>query len=289
MKSKFSMSIAIFLILFTGVVADIMAATASEYAVIINLAGRQRMLTQKMSKEMLLVAKGIDADANRASLKKTAALFDTTLNGLINGDAELGLPPTEGKTIVRQLGKVQGLWSEFNATVSSVISGGEVPVDKVASLNLPLLKNMNTAVRLYEKEAQKATGRSAGVVINLSGKQRMLTQKMSKEMLLVALNFKADDNKANLRGTSSLFDRTLKGLKAGDADLGLPPTNDPAIVAQLDKVASIWAEFKPVVDRTGDVNTAEVSNDDIQQMVKLNLPLLKEMNAAVKMYEQAEQ
>jgi hypothetical protein len=289
MKSKISISIAIFLIAFTGVVADVMAVTASEYAVIINLAGRQRMLTQKMSKEMLLVAKGIDADANRTSLGKTAELFDTTLKGLINGDAELGLPPTEGKTIVRQLGKVQGLWSEFHGIVDAVVKGGEVPVDKVATLNLPLLKNMNTAVRLYEKEAKKATGRSAGVVINLSGKQRMLTQKMSKEMLLVALNHKVDDNKGNLRGTASLFDRTLKGLRDGDDDLGLPPTKDPAIIAQLDKVASIWAQFKPVVDRAGDVNTPEVSADDLQLMVKLNLPLLKEMNAAVKMYEQAEQ
>lgn len=289
MKSKISMSIAIFLIAFTGVVADVMAVTASEYAVIINLAGRQRMLTQKMSKEMLLVAKGVDADANRKALKGTAGLFDTTLKGLINGDDELGLPPTEGGTIVRQLGKVQGLWTEFHDIVRSVVNGGEVPLDKVATLNLPLLKNMNTAVRLYEKEAKKVTGRSAGVVINLSGKQRMLSQKMSKELLLVALGHKVEENKANLRGTSSLFDRTLKGLRDGDGDLGLPATKDASIVAQLDKVASIWQQFKPVVDRAGDVNVTEVSSDDLQQMVKLNIPLLKEMNAAVKMYEQAEQ
>jgi hypothetical protein len=289
MRSKIFMPAAMFLVLFAGVVADVMAVTASEYAVIINLAGRQRMLTQKMSKEMLLIAKGVDVEANRTALKATAGLFDTTLNGLIKGNDELGLPPTEGGTTLGQLGKVQALWAEFNEIVTAVVNGGEVPLEKMATLNLPLLKNMNTAVRLYEKEAQKVTGRSAGVVINLSGKQRMLTQKMSKEMLLVALNYKVEENKANLRGTVSLFDRTLKGLRDGDADLGLPPTTDAGIVAQLDKVASIWQQFKPVVDRAGDVNEAEVSSDDLQQMVQLNLPLLKEMNAAVKMYEQAEQ
>ncbi len=289
MKTKVYVYAVAFIVLFTGMVADVLAVTASEYAVVINLAGRQRMLTQKMSKEMLLVAKGIDVDANRKSLKGTAELFDSTLKGLLHGDASMGLPPTDSPVIVRQLGKVQSLWSDFYSTVQAVVGGGSVPVDKVANINLPLLKNMNTAVRVYEKEAKKATGKSAGVVINLAGKQRMLSQKMSKEMLLVALNHQAKDNKANLRGTASLFDRTLKGLRDGDKDLGLPPTKSAAIAKQLDKVAAIWSEFKPVAEKAGDVNVAEVTADDLQKMVKLNMPLLKEMNAAVKMYEQAEQ
>jgi len=288
MKTKAYVYAVTFVVLLSGMVADVLAVTASEYAVVINLAGRQRMLTQKMSKEMFLVAKGIDADANRKSLKDTAKLFDSTLKGLLHGDANMGLLPTGSAVIVKQLGKVQKLWADFHDIVKGVTGGGSVPVGKVATLNLPLLKNMNTAVRLYEKEAKKATGKSAGVVINLAGKQRMLTQKMSKEMLLVALNHEAQDNKANLRGTTSLFDRTLKGLRDGDQDLGLPPTKSAAIIKQLDKVAELWSQFKPVAEKAGDVNVAEVSSSDLQKMVKLNLPLLSNMNAAVKMYEQAE-
>lgn len=269
--------------------ADVLAVTASEYAVVINLAGRQRMLTQKMSKEMLLVAKGIEAEANRQSLAKTAALFDTTLKGLRDGSAELGLPPTESAVTLRQLGKVEGLWNDFHAVVRTVIDGGDVDVGKVASLNLPLLKDMNTAVRLYEKEATKATGKSAGVVINLAGKQRMLTQKMSKEVMLVALAHDADANRANARSTASLFDRTLKGLKDGDADLELPRTDDAAIRAQLDVVDGLWQRFKPLVEGAGAVGGTELSTADLTQIAELNLPLLKEMNKAVKMYEQAQQ
>ncbi len=269
--------------------ADVLAVTASEHAVIINLAGRQRMLTQKMSKEMLLVAKGIEAEANRASLAKTAELFDTTLKGLQNGSDELGLPPTEHAVIRRQLGKVEGLWQSFHAVVKQVVSGGDVDIAKVAELNLPLLKNMNTAVRLYEKEAGKATGKSAGVVINLAGKQRMLTQKMSKEILLVALQHDADNNKSNVRNTASLFDRTLKGLKDGDADLELPKTDDATIRTQLDKVNELWGAFKPLVDKAGAVDSTALSTNELKKIAELNLPLLKEMNKAVKMYEQAEQ
>lgn len=279
----------LFFLVSSLVATDVLAVSASEYAVVINLAGRQRMLTQKMSKEMLLVAKGIDADANRASLAKTAQLFDSTLKGLRDGSSELGLPPTESAVTRKQLGKVEKLWASFHAVVKQVVDGGDVDIGKVAELNLPLLKNMNTAVRLYEKEAKKATGKSAGVVINLAGKQRMLTQKMSKEIMLVSLGHDADNNKSNARNTASLFDRTLAGLKDGDSDLELPKTEDAAIRSQLDTVGGLWQQFKPLVERAGAVGGAPLSTADLEKVASLNLPLLKEMNKAVKMYEQAEQ
>ena len=117
----------------------------------------------------------------------------------------------------------------------------------------------------------------------------MLTQKMSKEMSLVALGHKPDENKSNLRSTASLFDRTLKGLLDGDADLELPGTKDEAIRTQLSVVSKLWKEFQPVVERASGVDTQTVSKADLTDMSKLNLPLLKEMNKAVKMYEQLEQ
>ncbi|NOZ08930.1 MAG: hypothetical protein GXO91_08675 [FCB group bacterium] len=279
------------MILFVMVTLSIMSAgelTAGEYAVIINIAGRQRMLTQKMSKEMLLIARGVNMNGNREELKKTASLFNNSLEGLINGSADLGLPPTENQKTLIMLNKVEKLWSDFKVVVQRVINGGEVPVDQVAELNLPLLKYMNMAVRLYEKEAKKVTGRKAGTVINLAGKQRMLTQKMSKEMLLVSLNYEQEKNRAELKNTASLFDRTLKGLENGDTDLGLPPTSDTAVLAQLAVVNTLWGDFKNIIDKVTDIDAKDVSGDDIEKMAKLNLPLLKEMNKTVKMYEELE-
>ena len=287
-RSLALLSLALFMVISFALAQVATAASAGEYATIINLAGRQRMLTQKMSKEMLLVAYGLEADANRAQLEKTAALFDTTLTGLIKGDSSVGLPATTNEGALRQLGKVEGLWKDFKGLVDGVVGGGSVPVEDLALQNLPLLKNMNTAVRLYEKAAKKELGMASGVVINLAGKQRMLTQKMSKEMLLLAIGHDAEGNKINLKKTASLFDKTLKGLKGGDADLGLPETGDAAIVAQLDKVAGLWSGLKPLMDKVTDVDATGASRADIEKMAELNLPLLKEMNKAVKMYEKAQ-
>jgi hypothetical protein len=275
-------------ILLVGFTVEAHATTVKEYATIINLSGRQRMLTQKMSKEMLLIAKGVEADHNRAELKKTAALFDTTLKGLVDGNADMGLPATKDASTLRIMGKVQGLWMDYKAVVDGVVGGGAVPISKVADLNLPLLKTSNTAVRLYEKAAKKEVNMSAGVVINLAGKQRMLTQKMSKEVLLVSLGHNANENKLNLKKTATLFDKTLKGLQVGDTDLGLPATTDKAILDQLSVVEGLWGDMKPLTEVVYDIDSTSVSDDTVTSVAKVNLPLLKNMNKAVKMYEKAQ-
>lgn len=257
------------------------AKTPEDYANILNQSGKQRMLTQKMSKEMLFIAKGINITQNQTALAQTVALFDKTLNGLANGDASLKLPAADSKTIIKVLGRVTQLWSEFKP-LTIAAAAGEVDIAEVATLNLPLLKNSNTVVRLYEKEARTATGKVSGIVINLAGKQRMLTQKMSKESILIALGHESSENQAKLRSTISLFDRTLKGLKSGNADLELPTNSQPQILAQLAVVEQLWVKLKPTLEA---ISTGMVTDSDLHVLYKANLPLLKEMNKAVSLFE----
>ncbi len=259
------------------------AISSQEMGTVINLAGKQRMLTQKMSKEILLIAKGIDVDVNKASLKKTADLFDKTLKGLISGDADLGLPKTTDAAILEQLGKVSKLWAEFKPNIDAALTGAvdKAVLEKVAAQNLPLLKNMNKAVQMYAKMSGSSLEPAMATTINLAGKQRMLTQKMTKELLLIANGIDVDANKASLQKTVALFERTLKGLLDGDSELGLPGTKDAAIRTQLEVVKGLWAEYKPVLDKV------DTSAEGLAKAAKLNLPLLKEMNKAVKMYEKS--
>jgi len=265
--------------------------TSAEYGVVLNLSGKQRMLTQKMSKEIMLIALDINKEANLANLQKTSALFDKTLKGLRNGSEELRLPPTSSGRILRQLDKIDAIWADFYPVVQEIVANKSVTQDQVgliAKQNLPLLKEMNKAVGLYEKDAKKGGLKSApglAATINLSGKQRMLTQKMSKEFLLVAYGHERDDNKLALLETYSLFERTLKGLRDGDETLGLPGTEQPEIRAQLAVVDDLWTQFKPIVEYGADYKTGEIPTDKIKTLEQTNLPLLKEMNTAVGMYE----
>lgn len=259
-------------------IAVIDTAHAANNKETINLAGKQRMLTQKMSKEAILVALDINKAENLANLKSTHDLFDKTLKGLKDGDADLGLEATKKPKIKKQLGVVSGLWDEFKPSIQGIISSGSATKEQIADIaskNLKLLKEMNKAVKFYEANAAgEGTNPALAKAINLSGRQRMLTQKMSKEFLLVAYGNDADANKKNLSETVSLFDTTLNGLINGDSGVGLSAAPNDAIKAQLDKVSGLWAPFKGAIE-----------SGDKDAVAKNNVRLLKEMNKAVQLFE----
>lgn len=265
--------------------------SAKEYGTILNLSGKQRMLSQKMSKEAFLIALNVETDKNIAALKSTATLFDKTLKGLKWGDYSLGLPATEDKIILQQLTKVDVIWQELFPVIQQVYQSGAINEQQkavIAKKNIPLLKAMNKAVGLYAKAAQETglkTAPEMATTLNLSGKQRMLTQKMSKEFMLVALDYEFAENKLALEETYELFDRTLDGLIEGDDEFGLLETQHDYIIKQMDFVQALWLKFQPIVAKGADFGIEELSQQDIQLIAANNLPLLKEMNKAVQMYK----
>ena len=245
--------------------ASEVAQTKQQSGTIINLAGKQRMLTQKMSKEALFIAKGISVDANKASLAKTVALFDKTLKGLVAGDESLKLPATTNKDILAQLQVVSDLWTPFKVAIEK----GDLKT--INAENIALLKNMNKAVGMYAAESGSTLDPKKAKALNLAGKQRMLSQKMTKELLLVANGIDADANTANAKKTVALFDKTLKELTSG--------CKNDEIKAQFAVVAKTLAEYQPIIEK---VDTSDAS---LAKAEKLNIPLLKESNKAVKMLE----
>jgi nitrate/nitrite-specific signal transduction histidine kinase len=144
-------------------------------------------------------------------------------------------------------------------------------LESIAKENIPLLKNMNKAVGMYAKASGSKVDPEMAKTINLAGKQRMLTQKMTKELLLVANGIDADANKENAKKTGELFESTLK-------DLTDKCKNDD-IKNQLGTVAKLWEEYKDIIVK------ADTSDASLKKAEELNMPLLKNMNKAVKMYE----
>ncbi len=122
--------------------------------VVINLAGKQRMLTQKMSKEAF---NANEQKNNYKNLKETAKLFQTTLNGLIFGDRKLNLPAIDNEKIKAQLFKVKDLWEPFSKSIYTLIntSDNEKIIESqkfIDANNIKLLKEMNKAVKMLEVE-----------------------------------------------------------------------------------------------------------------------------------------
>jgi len=130
---------------------------------------------------------------------------------------------------------------------------------------------MNQAVGMYAKASGSKLDPEMAKTINLAGKQRMLTQKMTKELLLVANGIDADANKENAKKTGELFESTLKDLT--------DKCKNEEIKKQLGAVAKLWGDYKAIIEK------ADTSDDSLKKAEELNMPLLKEMNKAVKMFE----
>jgi methyl-accepting chemotaxis protein len=107
-------------------------------------------------------------------------------------------------------------------------------------LGFLLLVSGSVAATYMAVQAQADDAR----LINLAGRQRMLTQKMTW------LAFTQPDS-PDLAISIQLFDQTLHALRDGGMTLNamgrtvvLPPAPNPTSRAQLDRVAQTWAAFR---------------------------------------------
>ena len=153
-KTKILSSIAILVLIIIGMSSTVIMVHKSmkDDGHVINLAGKQRMLVQKMTKEAFMINAG--NENSRKDLKETSELFDKTLNGLISGNEEMGLPPAPDE-VKPQLLKVKQLWNSFYEKIKIIYTKNPDDPEFKEALNylnehnMELLAEMNKAVMLY--------------------------------------------------------------------------------------------------------------------------------------------
>lgn len=134
----------------------------ADAGLVVDVAGRQRMLSQRMTKEALLLANADDGEraGRRERLSSTAALFDRSLRALRDGGETLGtsgedvtLPVSTGRAreAFEEVTRVWGPVHEGirNLTESSVEPGSDEFAESLSLLverNLELLTSSNNAV-----------------------------------------------------------------------------------------------------------------------------------------------
>lgn len=128
---------------------------------VINVAGRQRMLSQKITKVVLKISQQKDADtANKAELKEALTLWKKSHEGLLNGDDSLGLEGTNSKTIVQMYGEIEPHFQAIYQSASNILqtqtSQNIDPwVEVIAANEASFLNGMNAIVFQYDLEASE--------------------------------------------------------------------------------------------------------------------------------------
>jgi len=148
-----------------------------------------------------------------------------------------------------------------------------------AFLLIAALNATGAAILFYAAHAQYSDSNQ----INLAGAERMLSQKMTKEALLI----RRGGDTAALAASKQRFEKVLRGLAGGDAALQLPGTHDPEILAGLAKVRNTWEPIAQALERI--LANPEQTDTAIGPVVADNMMLLTRMDQVVKIFEQRAQ
>ncbi len=142
----------------------------------INLAGRQRMLSQRMTKEFLEMAQAADPgerETHRRRLGASVELFHGSLMALRDGGETAGtdgqpvrLPPARDREVRKRLDAGVEFWRPLHEKLSAVVNGEAAPGSEafdqarqaLLAQNVELLKKMNAATRAFQAASDRKRG-----------------------------------------------------------------------------------------------------------------------------------
>ncbi|WP_282135655.1 ATP-binding protein [Seonamhaeicola maritimus] len=134
---------------------------------VINVAGRQRMLSQKLTKEILSLSTEENLNNRKAELgelKQTLSLWVSSHNALQKGSDSLGLPGTNSPVVSKMFDAINPAFNSIKSASESIISkienNSEVSdfineVDIVKQSEGDFLVKMDGIVNQYDLEAEE--------------------------------------------------------------------------------------------------------------------------------------
>lgn len=198
----------------------------------INKAGRQRMLSQRMAKLYMQLGLGVDSERSRRVLDYSLALFDRQLVELKN------YAPTPA--IRDTYFNLERAWLAYKDVLV-----GAAPSLEGARRVMALSEEVLALAHQGTVQLERHSGTTAGRLVNIAGRQRMLSQRLAKFHQASAWGAAPRNAGAELQQARKEF---LEGLR----ELEAAPVNNDAIREELELGRLQWSFFEQALAGQGD-------------------------------------
>ncbi len=224
-----------------------LAETGLTDAEAVNIAGRQRMLTQRVIKAYCQIGLGVIPDQSRTQLTGAAELFEQQTSALENF--------TTDTSILRELSVVQEKWMPFRAAVTGSVDKSRA--QQLAQDSDELLEMAHGVVEMLEESSSTEYAR----LVNVAGRQRMLSQRAAKLYLLKAWGVDNPNLQNDLKQTRDEFAAALKQLQSSAA-------NTRSISQRLQQVSDLWVSFSSALNIEGSTTFPLIVADASEEILQ---------------------
>lgn len=257
-KATFTPLLATLLVFFSLSSLAIEKMTIKDTPHAIDIAGKQRMLTQRMLKNYVLLAMNKAIASEKDQLEQDIANFSYTIVALneYTDSINYNIPSD----------KVEMYWGMLQQLLATKPTKVVVP-ELQRGLDT-LLEETNR----YTVALTKRSGKNSSVIINISGKQRMFSQRLASLYFINLMGITDKDFKKKLDSAIRSFDSTQKKLEKYSK-------NSASINKKLKQVNLSFSFFK-------DLASGKIKNP-MPLMINLNSnAIMKNMDEITKEYAQ---
>ncbi len=232
-----------FTVLFLG--SAVTHAASGDLANLVNIAGKQRMLSQKIAKSYFFYGTGIRPDKTRKQLLDSINEFNKNFDVL---QSKVGNKGVQDMLIYLDMAK-----GELDHLVKAPFNKDNASL--VLDYSETLLEGSQDIVARLEDSSKL----KKEAIVGLSGRQRMLTQRIAKYYIAYQAGFRDHNTIEQLKTAVIEFEQAHSTLRSAKR-------NTSAITAELNKVDKLWkvvAKFYKDVERGGLPIIVLATTDDI--------------------------